>query len=196
MYLNISQDLDSLVTSIGTALQTQSHWLRVCLLKLLSYLPRPKLSAVQGERRDGDEVRSVDIALLCLETACTPAELRHEREFARRAGKLEVHIRSGRLPAQYVRMICSMCLGLLNVKFKPFWEPSILLLIAAAASKAGEAELWPLLLQFIQAASKKSETATSGKVLRIQSDAEKVLISLKLFENYLIWCVYLCLLLS
>ena len=185
MFHRTLQDLESLLTSIGTALQTQSYWLRVCLLKLLCYLPRPTLSAVQGERRDGDEVRSVDIALLCLETACTPAELRLEREFARRAGKLEVHVRSGRLPAPYVRMICSMCLGLLNVKFKPFWEPSILLLIAAAGSKSGEAELWPLLLQFIQTASKKSETATGGKVLRILSDAEKVLISSLLFLNIL-----------
>jgi hypothetical protein len=36
--------------------------------------------------REGDQARSVDIALLCLEAATTPAELRAEREFARRAG--------------------------------------------------------------------------------------------------------------
>ena len=177
-------EISDLLNSIGSGLQTPSYWLRVCLLKLLSYLPHPKLSMLQvrqqegesAEKKDGEkgdeeggggwsvrekqeEERSVDIALLCLETACTPAELRAEREFARRAGKLEVHVRSGRLPAPYVRLICSMCLGLLNVKFKPFWEPSIMLLIAAAGNKAGESVLWPLLLDFIQKASKKTETA-------------------------------------
>ena len=176
-------EISDLLGSIGSALQTPSYWLRVCLLKLLSYLPHPKLSMLQVRQQEGDsadredgkkgddqgggwsvrekqeEERSIDVALLCLETACTPAELRAEREFARRAGKLEVHVRSGRLPAPYVRLICSLCLGLLNVKFKPFWEPSIMLLVAAAGNKTGEAVLWPLLLDFIQKASKKTETA-------------------------------------
>lgn len=149
---------------MGNALQTPSYWLRICLLKLLTYLPHPKLSAVDGEKRDGDEVRSVNIALLCLEVACTPAELKAEREFARRASKLEVHVRSGRLPAPYVRIICSLCLGLLNVKFKAFWEPSILLLIAAAGNKSGEAELWPLLLEFLQYVSRKTEILATTQV--------------------------------
>ena len=34
-----------------------------------------------------------------------------------------------------------------------------MLLIAAAGNKAGESVLWPLLLDFIQKASKKTETA-------------------------------------
>ena len=185
-----------MVLSLGSALQTPSYWLRVCLLKLLSYLPHPKLSILTvrrkdtetgGEKEEGgsegwsvrekeEEERSVDIALLCLEAACTPAELRAEREFARRAGKLEVHVRSGRLPAPYVRLICSMCLGLLNVKFKPFWEPSILLLIAAAGTKSGEGVLWPLLLDFIQQTSRKTETAPQkvNKRERVERENSKV----------------------
>ena len=222
------EELSDLVTSVGSALQTPSHWLRICLLKFLSYLPHPKLRAIQVRQQENEnenenengrseeendkkeekngiemksisnnnhnnvndnksdgkdkinswsmrekqeEERSVDIALLCLETACTPAELKAEREFARRAGKLEVHVRSGRLPAPYVRLICSMCLGLLNVKFKPFWEPSIMILIAAARTKAGEAVLWPLLLDFIQKASKNTESAP-----RIFKNKNKVIV--------------------
>ena len=120
----------------------------------------------------------MNIAQLCLEAACTPAELKAEREFSRRTGKLEIHIRSGRLPAPYVRIVCSMCLGLLNVKFKPFWEPSVLLLIAAAGSKEGEAELWPLLLEFIQTSSKKTDAGTQLNRKKITRTLDEVAIIL------------------
>jgi hypothetical protein len=81
-----------------------------------------------------------------------------------------VFVRSGRLTAPYVRLICSFCLGLLHVKFKPFWEPSLLILTAAAGHKEGEAELWPLLLDFIQRASEKSESVIkpSNKERRVK----------------------------
>ena len=143
------------MTSLGSALTTPSHWLRVSLLKFLSYLPHPTLQSLESIekkaeksieksnkniknsshittddsndneeekqrwdlREKREEERSVDIALLCLEAACTPAELRAEREFARRASKLETHVRSGRLPAPYVRVICSVCLGAFEVAF-------------------------------------------------------------------------------
>lgn len=165
-----------MLKALGTALQTPSYWLRVCLLKLMCYLPHPCLRAVEGGKTDGSEARTVNIAQLCLEAACTPAELKAEREFSRRTGKLEIHIRSGRLPAPYVRIVCSMCLGLLNVKFKPFWEPSVLLLIAAAGSKEGEAELWPLLLEFIQTSSKKTDAGTQLNRKKIKPTLDEVAI--------------------
>lgn len=163
-----------MLDALGTALQTPSYWLRVCLLKLLCFLPNPSLRAVEGGKTDGSETRTVNIAQLCLEAACTPAELKAEREFSRRTGKLEIHIRSGRLPPAYVRIVCSMCLGLLNVKFKPFWEPSMLLLIAAAGSKEGEAELWPLLLEFIQTSSRKTDAGTQLNQKKIKQVLDEV----------------------
>lgn len=168
------QELSSVLDALGTALQTPSYWLRLCLLKLLCFLPNPSLRAVEGGKADGSEARTVKIAQLCLEAACTPAELKAEREFSRRTGKLEIHIRSGRLPSAYVRIVCSMCLGLLNVKFKPFWEPSVLLLIAAAGSKEGEAVLWPLLLEFIQTSSRKTDDGTQLNQKKIKPILDEV----------------------
>lgn len=106
---------------------------------------------------------TVDVAELCLRAACTPSEIRTEREFARTLGSLEVIVRGGRgqLPPQYLRVVCAFCLGMLNVKFMPVWEPSIQVLVAAAAFDEGEKMLWPLLMQVIHTFSHRGKLASN-----------------------------------
>ena len=89
--------------------------------------------------------------------------LASERDFATRISSLEVLVRGGRLPPPYVRAICSLCLGFLHVKFKPFWEASIVVLVAAAGTTEGEAVLWPLLLEFIQSTGRLQMTAPEAE---------------------------------
>ena len=46
------------------------------------------------------------------------------------------------------------------MKFKPFWDASILVLVAAAGTTEGEAVLWPLLLEFIQSTGRLQMTGS------------------------------------
>ena len=49
------------------------------------------------------------------------------------------------------------------MKFKPFWEASIVVLVAAAGTTEGEAVLWPLLLEFIQSTGRLQMTAPEAE---------------------------------
>jgi hypothetical protein len=168
-----NNEIDPLLEAIGIALVTPSYWLRISLLRLLTYLPNPILVELEstskgGKTSNGEEIipESIDIARLCLEAACTSVQLATERDYTFRLSNLEVLMRGGRLPKTYERIICSFCIGMLNVKFKSFWEPSILVLITAANRDDGEALVWPLLLDVLQYLGDErsivSEVDTSG----------------------------------
>jgi hypothetical protein len=97
------------------------------------------LEESSGQTSEGrkTEQKTIDIASLCLDIAMTPIGLDMEREYARKVGVLEVLVREDKLPPIYIKFACSYCLGLLHLKFQPFWEPASLVLIAAAARDSG-----------------------------------------------------------
>jgi hypothetical protein len=64
-----------------------------------------------------------------------------------------------------MRVVCGFCLGLLHFKFKPIWEPAVLVLVSAAKLSEGEATMWPLLLKAIESTIEpKSDVITSQEV--------------------------------
>eukprot|EP01041_Mallomonas_annulata_P001346 gene1346-2596_t len=83
-----------------------------------------------------------------IESSTSPA-VHSEREFARHMCRLEVLGRGGRLSAVYAKLICSFALGIINVKFKPFWEPSVLVLVAFVGHDCGDM-VWPMILRSIK----------------------------------------------
>lgn len=153
----------ALVQVVGTALTTASHWLRYNWLRILSHLPPTRFQSSSSSSSSDDSKdagKDLNIAKICLEAVCLSPEIRLEREYARRIGTLEVLVRSGRLSHEYLRLICGYCLGLLHVKFKPIWEPAVLVLVTAAKLTDGEVVMWPLLLQAIQATTSVSTITT------------------------------------
>lgn len=137
----------SMFNSIVDHLSTGSHWLRINLLKILSFFPPPRLKVLE-DKHDDDDV--FDVVSVCLEAALLEVSLESARDFARIIGSLEVVVRSGRLDGSYVRMVMSFCLGMLHVKFQSYWEP-LILVIAAVGDRSNEDDsLWQLLLRSVE----------------------------------------------
>lgn len=179
-----AEDSSALFQAAASALTTPSYWLRLSLLRLLSHFPCPVIETPHGPSSsksgsgpassvgrtgkvpdviDDSSGGNVDVVGVCLEAARTPLELRSEREFARLFGQLESLVRFQRLPIAYVRLVCAFCLGMLNVKFMPVWEPAIVVLVAAAEKEDGEQEMWPLLLGVIESLSHKSVSCAASR---------------------------------
>jgi hypothetical protein len=156
-----------LLDVMSTALASPSYWLRYNWLRILSHLPpaalaEPEADVVGAKNSSQNQPMEVDIARLCLEAMCLSPNIRHEREYSRRIGVLEVHIRGGRMAAEYMRVVCGFCLGLLHFKFKPIWEPAVLVLVSAAKLSEGEATMWPLLLKAIEATTEARNDGPSA----------------------------------
>jgi len=105
---------------------------------------------VEAENDPGQPDEVVDVVQWCIDAACTTPALQLEREFSRKVGKLEVLLRFNRLPSEYIRFVCSFCIGALYTKFQPFWEPLVLALVAASESVRSQDTMWPLMLSSIQ----------------------------------------------
>ena len=169
----------SLLQAMADALLSPSHWLRVCALRILLFLPPPatvqqKLSSTNhatsasttGDGGDLDdepetsERRVMDVVWLCFEAACLPASIHQEREYTRRLGQLELFVASSRLPTEHLRLVCSFCLGMVHYKFQPLWEPAINVLVAAVNCDDGKEVVWPLILDSIQRLSNTDEACT------------------------------------
>eukprot|EP01034_Spumella_vulgaris_P023353 gene23353-29566_t len=152
----LSQDeQDALIAAISSCLSTPSYWLRYNVLRLLTHLPLPTLRNV-SEESASEGVQVVDVARICLDVSSMTADISTEREYARLLGMLEVVMRAGRLPTAYVRLVGAFCLGLMHVKFKSIWEPSILVLVSAAGHVESEEVIWPLLLEAIRSIGSKT----------------------------------------
>jgi hypothetical protein len=169
----------SLLTSMTEALVSPSHWMRVCALRVLYFLPPPAVvqqkasvvkdkeaaSSASGMGDGGDlddepetsERRVLDVVSLCLQAVCVPASIRQEREYVRHLGQLEVYVASSNLPAEYMRLVCSFCLGMVHFKFQPLWEPAVNVLVSAVNTDDGKEVVWPLILNSIQRLSYKDE---------------------------------------
>lgn len=145
----------TLLEVMASSLATPSYWLRYNWLRVLAHFPPAKLATSEPDATSAkapqNQPTEVDVAKLCLEAMCLSPDVRHEREYSRRVGVLEVHLRNGRMSAAYMRVVCGFCLGLLHFKFKPIWEPAVLVLVAASNLTEGEETMWPLLLRAIEA---------------------------------------------
>ena len=106
---------------------------------------------------------------LCYEMACLPASISTEREYARHMESLEVLHNRKVLDTLHTKLLCSFCLGMLHVKFQPYWNPAINVMAAVAKEGEGTEVFWPLLLDFMQSVgsqgsmSKTSKTQKKGK---------------------------------
>ena len=141
------QEQTELLSAIADCLSTRSHWLRVNLLTLAASFPPPILET----RGAHDEAVPYDV-ISNLFRACTmEISLESGREFARMISNIEVIVRSGRLPPLYLRIVSSACLGMLNIKFQPFWEPLLLTIVAATRARSDD-HLLQLILNGIDAA--------------------------------------------
>ncbi|KAJ1424145.1 hypothetical protein B484DRAFT_100216, partial [Ochromonadaceae sp. CCMP2298] len=145
-----AQEQGTVLGATGAALTTPSYWLRVHWLRVMAHLPPAHLNPDGA----GGQGPVCDIARICLEAVCLSPTIKLEREYARRIGHLEVAVRGGRLPQQYVTLVCGFCLGLLHIKFKPIWEPALGVLVTAAKSSQGEADIWPMLLDAVEATTR------------------------------------------
>jgi len=145
---------DQILELLSEILTTPCYWLRFGALKVLQYFPKVKL--LQKQVGDDTNDQFVELAKICLDAATTPLTLESEREFSRLLGMLEVLVREGRLPTLYEKIVCSICFGMLNVKFKPVWEPCILVLVAACNRQDGEIATWPFLLNSLEVLGLKS----------------------------------------
>jgi hypothetical protein len=167
----------SLLHVMATALASPSYWLRYNWLRILAHFPPARLATAEPDVTGGkvpqNQPSEIDVARVCLEAMCLSPDIRHEREYSRRVGVLEVHLRGGRMSTDFMRVVCGFCLGLLHFKFKPIWEPAVLVLVSAANLSEGEETMWPLLLKAIEATT---EAAPSTVQEASASDNEAVAI--------------------
>ena len=143
------EELSNLLEGLTSCLFSPSYWIRTLALRIAAQLPPEELlpRPDNGAHHDDDVADSVHVAKLCLEVALTTPAVQTEREYARRMGKIEVIVRGGRLSSAYVKFVCNFSLGILYSKFKPFWEPAVLVMKAAADSgERGQDVMWPQLL--------------------------------------------------
>jgi len=156
---------NSLLRKIGSAISTASYWLRLNLVQLLAYFAQPVREVSNKSKRDAsksrlenqeDETIVVDVATLMHEIASLPPGIKTEREYARRMEVFEVECVRATIPEVWVRVVCSFCMSMMHVKFAPYLEPALRVLVAVSAEQRGEGIVWPLLLTFIQSQSTRS----------------------------------------
>ncbi len=80
-------------------------------------------SSKSGGAEKGVEV--IDLVRLLFEVASLPAAINTEREYARKMESLEVLVKRGVLDHAHSTMLCGFCLGMLHVKFQPYWAPAV-----------------------------------------------------------------------
>ena len=157
-----------LFDALGEHISTASYWLRLGYLRLLQYLPSPSqlswsdtLATTEGPKKsatpDAEEYKNIadttNITDLFLKIVKTPLQVSTQRQLSLLLGNIEVIVRSGKLPVQYQRIVCSFCLGLLHIKFSSIWADATTVLKSFAASDVGEGILWPLVLAKLKALS-------------------------------------------
>ena len=157
-----------LFDALGELLSTASYWLRLGYLRLLQYLPSPSqlsgpdtLATTNEPKKSGTHdaeehkriADTTNITDIFLEIVKTPLQVSTQRQLSLLLGNIEVIVRSGKLPVQYQRIVCSFCLGLLHIKFSSIWADATTVLKSFAASDVGEGILWPLVLAKLKAQS-------------------------------------------
>ena len=165
---NLNNSMDDVFDLLIPNLQSPCHFVRLHTLTVMnSYPDRPFVtdhadldltddldeepsSVINGEKQDsstGEKSSSVSGScnlmktLLKLET--TPLDLTNERTLTSEISAIEVLARSGRIPVIYAEAAANHMLGLLYVKFQPFWQVSIRAIISLITQY--EENIWPYL---------------------------------------------------
>ena len=156
-----SPAFEAIVSRLAEIVMTPSRWLRINILHLLKYFS-PSVSnsnkvakkssigsTTQLSERNGHEAS--DVWDVCLRAASVPIGIASIRLYAQHMETLEVLVRNERMPPQQMMIVGGMCLGLLQVQFKPFWQPAITVIAAATANTACEEMLWPFIRERLTA---------------------------------------------
>jgi hypothetical protein len=157
--LKLTEEKYSLIIdAFSLSLLSPSYWIRVIILRIAATYTLISQKPIENGNNGTDAIEPVNIGMLCLSATLVKGNIETEREFVRFISKLEVIVRGGRLHSSSIKFVCSYCIGMLNFKFKPFWEPIINVLVAAVNLSEGEEVTWPLLLKVIQLLGNKSPT--------------------------------------
>jgi U3 small nucleolar RNA-associated protein 20 len=161
-----SQQSDELLIAVSDGLCTPSYYLRYNLVMMLTYFPAPQMINVNEK----DEAKFIEVAQMCLEAINLEPSIETERDFARTMLTLEVLIRNHRLPAVWCKAVCSLCLGIFHIKFKPFWDAATALIIAAfQAYENDEDNTWTLLWKNINLMESLPINSDPTSTLSLQS---------------------------
>ena len=149
--INIASESHEYVGSLCQCLRSSSHWSRYLALRLAAFLPLPVISSSSN----GEEPVQVDVVGHLLEATTMPISLATEREYSRVMGKVEVLLRGNQLPQTFIDISRATCLGLLQTKFRPFWEPAMKCILADKENTASNDSFWSLLLRSIESLDRR-----------------------------------------
>lgn len=175
-----SLDTSKFYECICSCVASPSHWLRYMALRIVHHLPHPEIGVV----KETLEPITVDIMGWLIHAVLTPISLETEREFTRIMEKIEVVLRGGKLPIALADICRACCLGILRVKFQPFWEPSIKVILADSENAANNNSFWSILLNLIETFFSNPHTTITSDPLEYSSMSSfKFLLSLKNMSN-------------
>ena len=141
----MSPQYDDLIPVLADALRTPSRWLRLNILHLLTHFAPPHVQSANNAGTDGTAIELMNV---CIHAAQVSIGIASTRIYTQYMETLEVLVRNERLTKPYLEIVGGLCLGILQVQFKPFWQPAMAVLTAAvAASSASEEALWPLIFK-------------------------------------------------
>ncbi|KAG7361182.1 DRIM down-regulated in metastasis family protein [Nitzschia inconspicua] len=139
--LQICDDIDGLFDALIPNLRRSNHFLRLYTLRILASFPSKSyvvdhadldfskdLDEEESFRPSGEQKRlgkglvgPCHLLDILLELEASQVSLVREKELLSLVGKVEVIVRSGRLPVAYAEAACNHMLGLFHVKFAPLW---------------------------------------------------------------------------
>ena len=152
----------AIVKGLAEAVVTPSRWLRINILHLLKYFTPSVLNSSKAAKKgsigemtqvsERNGLAAVDTWDICLRAANVPIGIASIRLYSQYMETLEVLVRNERMPPQQMMIVGGMCLGLLQVQFKPFWKPAMTVIIAAVTTNTEcEEMLWPFIFRRLTA---------------------------------------------
>ena len=134
------------IQALCVCVVSPSYWMKYLALRLATLLRPPEvcINPTTGE------MVQIDIIGMLLEALTVPIALKTEREYVRVMEKIEVLVRTGRIPQKFIDVTRACCLGFLRVKFQPFWEPAMKVILADSDNASSNDSFWSLLLLSIE----------------------------------------------
>jgi hypothetical protein len=125
-----SEVMASVVPWLSAALSSKSHDARAAALGVLCSFQQPHFAATTV--RDPSPLQGVCGALaLCLELEALPNAVATERARVVVLERLDVFVRSKRMPETLLLCVVRFAIGVLFVKFAPLWKPAVRLLVSS-----------------------------------------------------------------
>lgn len=176
--LVLAIETDSLFSSLTPNLRSQSHFLRLHSLEILSRVPLKPFVTDHADldlTEDLDEEPSsvaestlfgvakgptgmCDVPRTLLVVESTSLSLSTERRLLSQLSRVEVLGRSGKLPVVYAEAAAAHMLGLFHVKFAPLWPAAVKTL--AALTMGHEECAWPAIHSMISSLTTGDDVGT------------------------------------